>query len=77
MFFAPFRSVQLPPLSQSADNCLIEPDRVEAIKLGYNLANVGDIVLVLGKGAENYMDFKGTKIPYNDMNIIKNLGRYV
>lgn len=49
-------------------------DRKEAIKRAYEISNEQDIILVAGKGAENYIDEKGIKVPYSDMGEIKKLG---
>ncbi len=48
-------------------------DRKEAIERAYRYSKVGDIIVVAGKGHENYMDVKGVKIPYNDENIVRQL----
>jgi UDP-N-acetylmuramoyl-L-alanyl-D-glutamate--2,6-diaminopimelate ligase len=49
-------------------------DRVEAIKKAYEMSEKGDIVCVLGKGAENYFEVKGERIAYEtDKEIIKKL----
>lgn len=42
------------------------PDRREAIVLASQLAKPGDIVLVAGKGHENYQEVKGVKHHFND-----------
>ncbi len=44
-----------------------EPDRAKAIKMALMLAKEDDIVVIAGKGAERYLDIKGEKIPYSDM----------
>jgi len=31
----------------------------------------GDVVVVLGKGRENYQEIKGHKMPYSDWEIIR------
>ncbi|AWV99941.1 UDP-N-acetylmuramoyl-L-alanyl-D-glutamate--2,6-diaminopimelate ligase [Arcticibacterium luteifluviistationis] len=41
-------------------------DRREAIKTAVMLSNEGDIVLVAGKGHENYQDIKGVKSHFDD-----------
>ncbi|MDE7394698.1 MAG: UDP-N-acetylmuramoyl-L-alanyl-D-glutamate--2,6-diaminopimelate ligase [Clostridiales bacterium] len=43
-----------------------EPVRTEAIKQAFSMAERGDIVLIAGKGAENYQEIKGVKHAYND-----------
>jgi UDP-N-acetylmuramyl-tripeptide synthetase len=44
----------------------IEPDRTIAIHTAILGANQGDIVLVAGKGHENYQEISGVKHPFND-----------
>lgn len=41
-------------------------DRKEAIRAAIEMANKDDIVLIAGKGAEQYQDVMGRKQPYND-----------
>ncbi|WP_341226244.1 UDP-N-acetylmuramoyl-L-alanyl-D-glutamate--2,6-diaminopimelate ligase [uncultured Arcticibacterium sp.] len=41
-------------------------DRREAIKTAVMLSNEGDIILVAGKGHENYQDIKGVKSHFDD-----------
>ena len=50
-------------------------DRVEAIKYAMNFAKPGDVVLIAGKGAENYQEVLGIKHSYNDKDTIKKLLR--
>jgi len=51
----------------------IESDRITAIKRSIELAEKGDVVLIAGKGHENYQEIKGVKYPYSDADVIKNL----
>lgn len=48
---------------------LIEPDRATAISMAIQSANQGDIVLVAGKGHENYQEISGVKYPFDDAQI--------
>lgn len=41
-------------------------DRVEAIAYAIEHAQEGDIILLLGKGHEDYMEIKGVKYPYSE-----------
>ena len=41
-------------------------DRQQAIKTAGLIANTGDIILVAGKGHENYQEIKGVRIPFDD-----------
>lgn len=49
-------------------------DRKEAIKKAVTMLTKGDILLVLGKGHEEYQVIQGKKIPYSD---IKEIARYL
>ncbi|HEX4887102.1 MAG TPA: UDP-N-acetylmuramoyl-L-alanyl-D-glutamate--2,6-diaminopimelate ligase [Luteibaculaceae bacterium] len=44
-------------------------DRLEAIKTACVEANAGDILLIAGKGHENYQEIQGVKHPFNDYEI--------
>jgi UDP-N-acetylmuramoyl-L-alanyl-D-glutamate--2,6-diaminopimelate ligase len=56
----------------SLKKALIISDRREAIKTACMLAQVGDIILVAGKGHEKFQEIKGEKFPFDDMEEIKN-----
>jgi len=48
-------------------------DRKEAIKTACNLAKPGDIILIAGKGHENYQEIKGVKHDFDDYKIFKEI----
>ncbi|MDH8701854.1 UDP-N-acetylmuramoyl-L-alanyl-D-glutamate--2,6-diaminopimelate ligase [Dysgonomonadaceae bacterium PH5-43] len=48
-------------------------DRKEAIRTACLLAQTGDIILVAGKGHEDYQDVKGVKSHFDDREVIKNI----
>lgn len=50
-----------------------EPDREKAIKLSYELSQIGDIIVVAGKGHETYQLIKGEKVHYSDKECILKL----
>jgi UDP-N-acetylmuramoyl-L-alanyl-D-glutamate--2,6-diaminopimelate ligase len=52
---------------------LIIEDRKEAIKTACMLAKPADIILVAGKGHENYQEIKGIKYPFDDKEIVRSL----
>ncbi len=54
------------------DNYLLIKNRKKAIYKALNLASDNDIVLILGKGTDNYMAIKDKYIKYNDLKVIKN-----
>lgn len=45
-------------------------DRKEAIRTACMLAKEGDVILVAGKGHEDYQEIKGVKYPFDDKKII-------
>ena len=47
-------------------NYEVEENRTLAIQKAVQFSQSGDIILILGKGEENYIDINGTKIPYSD-----------
>lgn len=48
-------------------------DRREAIRTAFSLARDGDIVCILGKGAEQWQIFKDKKIPWDDREVAREL----
>ncbi len=46
-------------------------NRREAIKTAVMVANAGDIILIAGKGHENYQEVNGVKHPFDDVEEIK------
>lgn len=46
-------------------------DRRQAIQAGIQLANPGDVVLIAGKGHENYQIIKGKKLHFDDREEVK------
>jgi UDP-N-acetylmuramoyl-L-alanyl-D-glutamate--2,6-diaminopimelate ligase len=51
-------------------NYLIESDRRKAIQKAVYLAEDGDIVLVAGKGHEDYQEIRGIRYPFSDREIL-------
>jgi len=45
-------------------------DRRQAIKTAVTLAKKGDVVLIAGKGHENYQEINGVKYPFDDKEIV-------
>ncbi len=48
---------------------LIEPDRASAIRLAIRQARAGDIVLLAGKGHEDYQQVGAQKLPFSDLQL--------
>lgn len=53
-----------------AKKTLVMVDREEAIKTACMMAKEKDIVLVAGKGHENYQEIKGVKHPFDDKEVL-------
>lgn len=53
--------------------CICNPDRKSAIATAYKMAQKGDIILVAGKGHENYQEIKGVKHHFDDAEEIRKL----
>jgi UDP-N-acetylmuramoyl-L-alanyl-D-glutamate--2,6-diaminopimelate ligase len=54
-------------------NFAIEEDRAKAISVGIFSAKPGDIVLIAGKGHEEYQEIKGKKLPFSDIEQAKDV----
>jgi UDP-N-acetylmuramoyl-L-alanyl-D-glutamate--2,6-diaminopimelate ligase len=52
-------------------NYLIEPDRAEAIRRAVLMAGCNDVILIAGKGHENYQEIKGKRLPFNDREVLE------
>jgi UDP-N-acetylmuramoyl-L-alanyl-D-glutamate--2,6-diaminopimelate ligase len=48
-------------------------DRKQAIKTACQLANANDIILIAGKGHENYQEINGVRYHFDDMETVKEL----
>ncbi|MBF0264772.1 MAG: UDP-N-acetylmuramoyl-L-alanyl-D-glutamate--2,6-diaminopimelate ligase, partial [Gammaproteobacteria bacterium] len=54
-------------------NYQIEVDRKAAIKLAITESETQDMILIAGKGHENYQDIMGVKHPYSDIDYSQGL----
>jgi UDP-N-acetylmuramoyl-L-alanyl-D-glutamate--2,6-diaminopimelate ligase len=54
---------------------LVIADREEAIKTACMMAKEKDIVLVAGKGHENYQEIRGVKHPFDDREVVERMIR--
>ncbi|SNR66375.1 UDP-N-acetylmuramoylalanyl-D-glutamate--2,6-diaminopimelate ligase [Lutibacter agarilyticus] len=59
--------------SQNFKKTLSILDRLQAIKTASKLAQKGDIILIAGKGHENYQEIKGERFDFDDYKQIKQL----
>lgn len=48
--------------------CIV--DRKKAINYAIDCSKKGDVIAILGKGAEEYQDINGVKSPYNDFDVV-------
>jgi len=53
--------------AQNTNKYLTIEDRQQAIKTACKMANPGDIILIAGKGHEDYQEIKGIKHHFNDL----------
>lgn len=58
---------------ENKTNTITISNRKEAIKLGISLAQNNDILLIAGKGHEKYQEINGTKLPFDDLAIAREL----
>ena len=54
----------------SSKNMIKITDRRTAIEHALMIARQGDIVAILGKGAENYQEINGVKYHYSDYEVV-------
>ncbi len=58
---------------KSISNFIVEPDRELAIKEAYKLANANDVVLVAGKGHEDYQILADKTIHFDDREKVREI----
>ena len=58
---------------QEYSNLIIESDRKRAIKSGLEVIKEDEILLILGKGHEEFQEINGTKIPFNDQRVVEKM----
>lgn len=59
--------------SQQQKKTLLIVDREQAIKTACKLAQKGDVILIAGKGHEDYQDVKGVKHHFDDCEVVMNI----
>ncbi len=57
----------------SCEGVAVEADRRQAIALALSGAEPGDVVLVAGKGHEDYQEINGVRYPFSDAGVIRSL----
>ena len=55
------------------DNVTACPDRKLAIKLALDALEENEVLLILGKGDEDYQEIKGVKYPFDDREVVREL----
>jgi UDP-N-acetylmuramoyl-L-alanyl-D-glutamate--2,6-diaminopimelate ligase len=55
------------------ENVHVELDRKRAIRIAMCSAKPGDVVLIAGKGHENYQEIRGEKHPFSDFSVVQEL----
>ncbi len=58
---------------EQMQNVLSIVDREQAIKTACALAQQGDVILIAGKGHEDYQDVKGVKRHFDDREVVRNI----
>ena len=59
--------------NQEYSNLIIQPDRKQAIKNGIEAIKDDEILLILGKGHEEFQVINGTKMPFNDQKVVEKI----
>ncbi|MCF6346009.1 MAG: UDP-N-acetylmuramoyl-L-alanyl-D-glutamate--2,6-diaminopimelate ligase [Thiomicrorhabdus sp.] len=55
---------------KAPNDILVEPERAKAIQQVLALSGAEDVVLIAGKGHENYQEIKGIKNPFQDEKVV-------
>ena len=58
---------------QEYSNLIVEPDRKQAIKNGIEALKEHEVLLILGKGHEEFQEINGTKISFNDQRVVEEM----
>lgn len=71
LYYEEFEQIKKDMLMGSVfNNYEVIEDRKEAIEKGISLLDDNDILLVLGKGHEEFLKMRGRKIPFNDRDVV-------
>ena len=63
----------LSTLKPTGGEYVVVPDRRDAIKYSIVNAKEGDVVMILGKGHEDYQEIKGIRYPFDERVVIKDI----
>lgn len=55
------------------ENVTAVPDRRQAIEMALQALNKDEVLVILGKGDEEYQDIKGVKHPFDDRKVVREL----
>ena len=58
---------------EEKNKVIVEPDRKKAIEVAVSMARSGDVVLIAGKGHEDYQEIKGVRYPFKDSDVVREL----
>jgi UDP-N-acetylmuramoyl-L-alanyl-D-glutamate--2,6-diaminopimelate ligase len=64
------REMQTGVMPTETKKTLVMTDREEAIKTACMMAKENDIILIAGKGHENYQEIRGVKHPFDDKEVV-------
>ncbi|MDD4808159.1 MAG: UDP-N-acetylmuramoyl-L-alanyl-D-glutamate--2,6-diaminopimelate ligase, partial [Oscillospiraceae bacterium] len=60
-------------LKKTTGKYIVVPDRKRAIKYCIDNAQKGDVVVLAGKGHEDYQEIKGVKYPFDERDVIHDI----
>ena len=63
----------LSTLKPTGGEYIVVPDRRDAIKYSIVNAKEGDVVMILGKGHEDYQEIKGVRYPFDERVVIREI----
>ena len=73
MLLVTTRPMWLLTLLQQRKKVISITDRREAIRTACMMANKGDVILVAGKGHEDYQEIKGVKHHFDDREVLEEI----
>ena len=59
------------PAASASHPVRVEPDRARAIFEAIGNAHQGDVVLIAGKGHEDYQEIAGERLPFSDLAVAR------